>query len=216
VCGLVNGSELSGGWDPHHFSDHALALLELRLDPAFHRIAPDAYDVYVNGALSIGREAATEYAGCNPSDLAVRRAATIVYSDVRMEVAGQLVRSEYDSCTRMITVYLPSVAEVEERLKTGLNRHLPTLACHGRWLRPGLVADIHIAHELFHHLEATAIGRTDERMPRVVTKRIGPFTIASVRVRRCREIAAHMFAKELLALPFYPNAIDLWPHESNG
>ena len=196
-------------WNPPDLTDHALALRELRLDPFFHRIAPDAYNGYVNGSLNIGREAAEKYVGQDPAGLAVQLGAHIAYGDCRMEVAGQVVRSEYDSGMRAITVYLPSAAEVEERLETGLLRSILSSACRKEWLRPGLIVDVHVAHELFHHLEATCIGRTDNRLPLVAMQVIGPFAIGTTRVRKCREIAAHAFVKELIRLPFLPNAFDI-------
>jgi hypothetical protein len=181
----------------------------LRRDPAFRLIPPDAYSNYIERSLTIGRCVAAEYVGRDPGELASGLGARVVYSDSQHEVAGCIVRSEYDSGKRAITVYTPSIAEIEQLLA---DTSIPSMLtrCSGRTrLNSSSIAQIHIAHELFHHLEATQIGCTDERLPPVVFRRLGRIRIGLRRVRGCREIAAHMFAKELLNLPFLPNLIDI-------
>ena len=72
--------------------------------------------------------------------------------------------------------------------------------------REDLIA-LHLIHEWFHHLEVSRIGRTDLRLPQVVTTRLGPFPVRRP-LKKTREIAAHAFVQEMMGLSFYPLLLD--------
>ena len=67
--------------------------------------------------------------------------------------------------------------------------------------------EIHLAHEFFHILEYLENSSVVKEMEPVQT-----FSFFGLRrfsqVQRCGEIAAHVFAKELLKLPVLPNLYD--------
>ena len=179
--------------------DRPLAHLELQQDVVYPHLSPGNRTHYIDRSLAIGREQAGEYRTPD-SDLrkwALALGAKVEISDSPNFCAGIAMRSEYDAATRTITVYEPSIVE--------FGAALDALKCVP-WPRERIVA-VHIAHELFHHLEATRIVPVHLQLPAVVTGRIGPFP-REMRARRCREIAAHAFARELLHLPFAPNAVD--------
>lgn len=205
-------------------SDRALGLMELKQDLIFHKILRESYGNYIDGALRTGEEAArvvlpiamtgakakaaaekgarTTCGGPLSHDglcaLAGRLEARVLLVEKPNVLAGVVTRAEYCSGQRTITIYRKSIAQV----KACLDRAWPELG----WTEEGIAA-IHLAHELFHHLEATWIGLTNEKFPKVLTFQLGPWkTLTSV--RRLREIAAHKFTKELLKLPFLPNLID--------
>lgn len=212
-------------WDEvlHLASDRALGLMELKQDLIFHKIPRESYGNYIDGALRTGEEAAQEISRVTVTGAEMRAPAnketgaapgSLSYDDLyalagRLEarvllvekpnvLAGVVTRAEYYSGQRTITIYRKSIAQV----KAYLDRAWPGLG----WTEEGIAA-IHLAHELFHHLEAIRIGLINEKFPKVLTFQLGPWkTFTSV--RRLREIAAHKFTMEFLKLPFLPNLID--------
>lgn len=178
--------------------DRIPAYLELEQDLVFPHLAPKDRLHYVEYSLRVGREQAAEYQGMSVTDLARQVGATVTVVDTENRFGGVTIRAEHDAGTGAIKLYEPSIVQVMELL----NRALPE-----PWTRQQ-VMDLHAAHELFHHLEATAIQPVHEQLPAVVTFRLGRLWQTRSRARRCREIAAHAFAKELLGLPFLPNAVD--------
>lgn len=201
-------------------SDRVLGFMELKQDLIFHKIPRESYENYIDGALQGGDEAAREVSRvANPGGegkaptrtapstplsnddlctLAALLQARVLFIEKPNVLAGVVTRAEYSSGDGTITVFRQSIAQV----KACLDRAWPELG----WTEEG-VATIHLAHELFHHLEASRIGLTNEKFPKVLTFRLGFWkTFASI--RRLREIAAHKFTKELLKLPFLPNLID--------
>jgi hypothetical protein len=196
------------------FDDRDLAYYELRQDPAFPHLKAEDAAVCIDRSLAIGRDAAAPYAGQDPSELAMRLGARIVCRESSPEITGGAVRAEYDSGTHTITICRTSVAQVQvvlndlclqwSRITPSAINQSPATSHQSLTTALNLL----IAHELFHHLEATQIGRVDRRFPMVAGRRMGPFTVGARHIGRCREIAAHSFAKELTGLPFLPNAMD--------
>lgn len=88
---------------------------------------------------------------------------------------------------------------------------IEALAKHSRWKDTVLTCEqaleIHLAHEFFHILEYLENSSVVKEMEPVQT-----FSFFGLRrfsqVQRCGEIAAHVFAKELLKLPVLPNLYD--------
>jgi hypothetical protein len=178
--------------------DRALAYLELEKDIVFPHLSRIARLHYIEHALSAGRRQAALYKGMDVFHLADVLEVRLVTQSTQSVIAGVTFRSAYDPATRMITLYQSSIDQVHELLSDLLPQ---------RWDREQ-VMHLHVAHELFHHLEAAHITPVHEQLPPVCTFRIGPVCVTKTRARQCREIAAHAFAKELLDLPFLPNAVD--------
>ena len=184
--------------------DRTLAYHELRQDPAFPYLKHELYADYIDRSLAIGRAAAAAYSGHDPSELAKHLGVRIVYREAQLEIGGLSVHAEYDAGTRTITLCSHSMARMQAVLDDLQLRE--SLTTNNQ--QPTTALALHIAHELFHHIEETLIGRTDEQLPVVTAGRVGNLKWGVRRVQRCREIAAHSFAKALTGLPFLPNALD--------
>ena len=185
--------------------DDVLAYHLLSLDRCFPRLSAKQCSDYIRGALLVGRTAALPYKGAWPSRVAQQLGVTIIESNQSLGGCGAYARSEYDSGARTITLYWVSIREIQRLLEQ---------TCDGAALlpldNPGSAArELHIAHELFHHIEATEIGRTDDLLPHLPVRQFGPLRLGPRRVSQCREIAAHRFAADLLRLPFLPIALDI-------
>lgn len=178
--------------------DRIPAYLELEQDPVFVHLSPVERVRYIEHALAIGREVAMPHRGRDLFQLKAELGARLQIKETDNRFAGVTIRAEHDTGTRIITLYAPSVRQVHGLLAQVLPEP---------WSEERVVA-LHVAHELFHHLEATRIGPVHEQFPPVVTFRLGRLWVTRSRARRCREIAAHAFTKELLDLPFLPNAVD--------
>ena len=153
-----------------------------RLDPARRRAA-------VGAALDAGRAAAGRYAGeRRPDRLAERLGVAVTWSD-DAPLLGTLVRiAEYEPRPPVIRLFTRAVARIAAAA--------PALP----------VAEIYVAHELFHHLEA----RGEYRAPalgRATVARLGRWRWQSP-VRALSEVAAHAFAQALLGLPVFPGRLD--------
>ena len=172
--------------------EYELAHQQLRRDAAYPYLSSAERVWYIERSLAIGRAVALQFVGRNPSSLAHDLGARIVFRDAPLRICGERVRSEYDTGTRIITICRTSVAQVQALLDSVATRgHDDISSTRVSWQRARHSAlDLHIAHELFHHLEATGLGRVDERLPRISTGRIGPFWIGKRRIAQCREIAA--------------------------
>ena len=153
----------------------------------------------IDHALGAGRAAAGTFRGQDPCAIAASEQVTVRVVHGDNHVAGVPTRSEYDAESRAITLYQASLGEV-----LGLLNYASGLPWTGE-----RVAALHVAHELFHHLEATRFPPLDAQLPPVVVKvRLGVLWVARRRARRCREVGAHAFAKTLLGLPFFPSVLD--------
>jgi hypothetical protein len=199
----VRCTVVSGGVSPELLArlaadDRVPAWLELEQDPVFAHLTPGQRRWYVERALGIGREQAAMVAGQAPGGVAEQLGAKVRVVDRESRFAGVEVRAEHDSETGVITLYAPSVRQVADLLSQVLPEPWSLEQVEG----------LHVAHELFHHLEATRIGPVHEQLPPVVTFRLGRVWQTRSRARRCREIAAHAFARTLMDLPFLPNAVD--------
>jgi len=87
------------------------------------------------------------------------------------------LRSEYQPDPPRIILYRNPIDELAEALRA--DERLSAASCD--------LDEVHIAHELFHHVERT--------------ERLGPLAVAEA------EEAAHAFARELLGLDFDPREL---------
>lgn len=67
---------------------------------------------------------------------------------------------------------------------------------------------LHMCHEWFHHLEETRLGRTDQQLPKLVMRKVGPVMFKQS-VESTREIAAHAFTQQVMGLSWYPLLLDM-------
>jgi len=108
-----------------------------------------------------------------PSDLAEQMGVEIIQEGSPPPAQPRL-RSEYRARPPRIVLYCDPMGELDAAIHA--NQRFDMMSCD--------LAEVHIAHELFHHVE--------------FGQRFGPLTAKEV------EAAAHAFTQELLELDFHP------------
>ncbi len=179
----------------------------LQEDPVYRKI-PDALRCEaVARAAAFGQQAsraATERCGISdPAVLADKVGATVVYSQ-DPHVFGKVVRtSTYTARTKTITLFAGAIEEMDRILAGAVGEALGVHA----------VGPVYLAHELFHHLEESELGRAADRL-QVTTLKLGPLVLRSG-IGQMSEIAADAFAQALLGLRPAPRVLDyltIWIH----
>lgn len=173
------------------FDIEAIAQQELQRDRLFPLLTPEQCDFYLRSALAIGACEAAKYRGEAMLPLAKNLGATIEDYDGGNRIAGGEVYAEYDAGFRNIRLHRAGVNRLAERLGP--------MPPEGD-ARP-LARDLLIAHELWHHLEATSLGPVHRMLPPIVVPILGGLARLRRYVLRTREIAAHSFAHTLLGMP---------------
>ena len=153
-------------------------------------------------ALRHGRQRARElrgrFGGASPWEMATALGMAVVRSSEDPQVGWRQRRSEYDPRRRRATLYTGAVERLQEAAaRFGLEEAFP---------RPVLEA-LPVAHELYHHLEATAGGPLSARHRRTWL-RLGPLRL-TLREPALDEVAAHGFVQELCGLRLSPAVLDL-------
>ncbi len=169
------------------FDSESLARRELRRDRLFAHLTQEQQEFFIASALAIGREQAARFAGEEPDALAAALGVRVVELAGENVVAGASVFAEYDGGTRCITLYRAGIASLAAQFTPSL----PTAEASR------LARNLLLAHELFHHLEATCLPPGLLSVPLVEIPVCGGLWRVKRRVGRCREIAAHGFAGAL-------------------
>ena len=172
------------------FEIETIARQELQRDRLFPLLTPEQCYFYIRAALEIGRNEAAPYAGQDMFGLASKLGASLEEVDSGNLVAGCILYAEYDAGLRRIRLYRAGIA----RLALRCGQTVPEADA---WQ---FARDLLIAHELFHHLEATRLGPVHRRLPPIAVPTLGGRWRVQRRVLRTREIAAHSFAHTLLGL----------------
>ena len=179
--------------------DNALALCELSNDLVYAKIPKDKLWYYISHSLEAGRDLAKEYQGNDIMTLYRENHIQINYLDKSTEKFGVMLRGNAVLSQKGCSVEL-------------YRESISLLAAHSR-VEGGALLDydtalwIHLAHEFYHYLEfknGTTISMQLEPVKTINTK----LFVRKAHVKRCEEIAAHAFAKELLKLPVLPNYYD--------
>ncbi len=178
--------------------DRILAACELSNDLIFQKIPKDRLAYYIDVPLAAGRKAAGRFAGENIRALYKKYEIEIREAGSGKGGYGVVLRGQavMDAKGCSVEIYRDSIE---------------ALAKHSRWKDTVLTCEqaleIHLAHEFFHILEYLENSSVVKEMEPVQT-----FSFFGLRrfsqVQRCGEIAAHVFAKELLKLPVLPNLYD--------
>jgi len=177
-----------------------LAYMELTRDVVFHKIPKEQYFHLINSALNIGREMANriaeEFCSRNPVSIAQKMMVKIEYVP-RIELIGsKIVYSEYVPKPPTIILYKGSIS-----LK---NKFIEVNELRQMFPQKDIILS-HIAHELFHHIEETRIGRISEKFT-ITTLNMGFIKVKSG-INALREISAHAFANSLLNIKGPPPRI---------
>lgn len=187
-------------WVTFGIDEKALALWKASGDNAFRRIPTGQQWQALEQAKLVGqREARRTLASQsepNPEKLASALGVSICEARGGKE-SVVWYRATYSPRPPVITIYLDSLEQLEEVVRRfRLESYFPLEA----------LRKIQVAHELFHHLEVTAIGLLGDSV-KVQTLRLGPFRLTSG-VKVLSEIGANAFAQELLGLPLSPLVLD--------
>ncbi|MFI5338329.1 MAG: hypothetical protein ACHQ7N_00630 [Candidatus Methylomirabilales bacterium] len=173
----------------------------LREDVAYRKIPADRRQAVVEQAIGYGREAAREmkarHGTADAGKLSAELGLQVVESAEDYVFGAVVMTSTYVHRQRQITLYTRAVAE----MNAFLTRHDLVEV-----LGVADVGPLYLAHELFHHLEESRLGRA-AKLCRVTTFRLGPFAITSG-ISQLSEIAADAFAQELSSLRFAPRLLD--------
>ena len=186
----------------HRFGDDAITLGLLRGDPLYRYIVPGSAQSMVSGALAEGRARAAWMKNIYGSDLlkiAERLNVPIRSSDIDSGWGSTVVFAHYETRPVSITLYRPAIERIERVLReVGMDI----------WLRTADLCAIFIAHELYHHLESSALATALSQRYRVDLLRIGPWCWRGGLVS-LDEIGAGAFAQALLGLPRHPRILDM-------
>ncbi|HXZ37561.1 MAG TPA: hypothetical protein VEL68_16180 [Thermodesulfobacteriota bacterium] len=180
-------------------TERRCACLMLRDDPFFRRLPSAKEGEAIEWAFAAGQAAAqkitTEY-GRSTERIASSLQVRVTRAETAMVAGKAVLFSEYRDRPPTITIYSRSVEETNRLIReNGLAKAL------------GLedVTPVHVAHELYHHLEAKKLteGTCGYRVP---TLTLGPIRLRTG-LPSLGEIAADRFARVVLNLKVPPRAI---------
>lgn len=179
--------------------DNILALCELSSDLVYGKIPQNKLCYYITNSLNAGKETAKEFQGSEIMMLYDKHHIRIKYLDRSSEKYGVMLRGSAVLSQKECSVELYRAS-------------ISALAAHSKFeggalLDYDLALKIHLAHEFYHYLEYKKGSTISMQLDPVQTMKI-KFLKRSSHVRRCEEIAAHAFAKELLNLSVLPNYYD--------
>ncbi len=182
-------------------TERRFANLTLREDPFFYRLSPEKYPEAVEFGLSAGSgaaETAGEKYGREPITLAAALCISVIRSDDPAQIGPLVHFSEYRGKPPAITLYRRSIMEANQLIQEHDLEDLLGFAD---------VEPIHLAHEIYHHLEAKRLipGASGFRLE---TLRLGPLRFRTG-LPSLSEIAADRFALRLLGLKVAPKAAQL-------
>jgi len=180
-------------------SERRCAYLMLKDDPFFGRLPPGSEREAIEFAFAAGQAAAqkviSQY-GRSPEEIAHSLQVRVTRTDAAMAAGKAVLFSEYGDRPPAVTLYTRSVEEINRLIRdNGLAEAL------------GLddVTPVHLAHELYHHLEAKKLTEGTSGY-RVQTLSLGPIRL-STGLPSLGEIAADRFALVMLGLKVPPRAI---------
>ena len=170
------------------FEIETIARQELRRDRLFPLLTPEQCDFYLRAALEIGVRQAARHKGEAILPLAARLGATVEEYDGGSVEAGSVIYAEYDAAFRRIRLHRAGIDHLAARIGRGLSEGSAR----------AIALDLLLAHELFHHLEATCLGPVHRTLPPIAVPVLRGLLRVHRHVLRTREIAAHSFAHSLI------------------
>jgi hypothetical protein len=174
-----------------------LTLLE---DPFYHRLPPGGAREAVDHGLRAGRaavETARERWGGEPEAVAAVLGVPVTRSEAPAQTGRAVLFSEYGNRPPAIILHARSVEEANRLIRSHSLERL---------LGVSDVGPLHLAHELYHHLEAERLTPGTSGY-RVQTGRLGPLRFRTG-LPSLSEIAADRFAAGLLGLGVPPKVIE--------
>jgi len=181
-------------------TERRFAHLMLKDDPFFGRLPRRSYQEAIDFAFAAGQTAADRVMpqyGHKPEAIAAALQVHVTRSDQWTQTGNTILFSEYSDHPPSIKIYTSSVNEANRLIQdNGLSESL------------GIddLTPMHLAHELYHHLEATKLTGGTAGF-RIQTFRLGPFGLSTGLPSLC-EIAADRFALAVLGLKVPPKAME--------
>jgi hypothetical protein len=184
-------------------SPEALGFTMLEADPHARRLDRPTQLTAVRGALADGAATAkalrARFPALAPPGIAHALGVPIETVDEDPMVGSLWRFAEYRARPTRIVLYSRGLAPIDNVAKTPLALQL---------LGPATPQDVFIAHELFHHAEATRPDVPIARRYQATLFRIGGLSWRTG-LAALSEIAAGAFAQGLLDLPCHPRVLDL-------
>jgi hypothetical protein len=157
------------------------------------RFVQDSINIGAQTALAMIREFGTR----DPVSIANQSGVRIERVSGSKIIADIPIHSEYVPSIKTIYVYEKSMRQLEGAiLRLNLREIFPLEE----------LFSLHVAHEVFHHIECTRVGPLSERH-KVVTFSLGPIRFMSA-VRSLSEIGADSFAKSLTQVRCFQKILD--------
>jgi hypothetical protein len=190
-------------------TERRFAYLTLSEDPFVHRLTPEMARQAVEVALAAGRTAADMAVarwGRDPEEIAAALNVSITRSHQPAQTGRSVLFSEYGNRPAAVILHAHSVEEANRLIRAHALESL---------LGVRDVGPVHLAHELYHHLEGQRLTPGTSRF-RVQTGRLGPLRFRTG-LPSLSEIAADRFASAVLNLAVPPRALHfLTVHALNG
>jgi len=180
-------------------TERRFAHLTLADDPFVHRLTPDNAREAVGCALAAGQAAAemvTAKWGRDPEGIAACLKVPVTKSEQPAQTGRAVLFSEYGNRPPTIILHMHSVAEANRLIH---DHHLEAM------LGVADVGPMHLAHELYHHLEGRQLTPGTAGF-RIQTGRLGPFRFRTG-LPSLSEIAADRFGGAILGLTTPPKAL---------
>lgn len=183
-------------------TDEAWSFLELKEDSLFAFLKQEEYAVHVCGAMNDGKKKA---AGLTMNQITHRM------GQCRIQV--KIVKGKNPIQVHSQTLWNKGTLKVE-LFETVIEEIVSLLDKKGISMTWQEIRDLHLAHEYYHCMEYLQERQISCSLPPVCYRTIGIIKRQGY-LNRTREIAAHMFAKEVCACPFHPKYLDvlLWEEQ---
>lgn len=187
-------------------TDDIMSLLELKEDPMFTKMSKEEIIYYINSSKDIAREKARifkqQYGDESLINICKDKNIKVNICDKEYRVMDIRYRAEICYTQNEINIIKPSIEFMFNQLK---NNDLKIY--RDKTLEIENVIDIHMAHELYHFLEYKDGKDTGDLLPKLTRFKVFNLKKTS-KIVRASEIAAHIFCKEYLGLPFHPKVLD--------
>jgi len=179
--------------------DRVWPYLILPDEPTVKRVAAEGL---VPKALAAGRDAALQvrrdYPAAGAKEVLADLGVPVVYSTEESQVSWRHPRSSYRRDPPQIEVFVRAIpGMIETAQEAGLGNEFPE----------DRLPELMLAHELYHHLALTRLGRLSAQY-RLWQRLIGPIG-RWMEVLALDEVAAHSFVREFCQLAISPAILDL-------